>query len=828
MADFESGRQALQTLLSTQLPAHGEAGPDRNEASTKYHVIDPLLSDVLGWPTSLIEVERHEESGFSDYELGSPPSLLIEAKREGVYFSVPAGWAREVAKLETLFAASKEVEKAVRQAMDYALQRGIPLAAVSNGLQVIAFVASRQDGIPPLRGSALIFPSLHDMLARFSQMWDALSPAGVAAGNLARILSAMSLSAPPEKLSARIVGYPGFKNRNPIATELQILGGIFLEDIARDPELEDEFLKDTYCTSGALSQYALVSRELLRARYASTFEKNGGVSATPATTKKGLSPELQRDIIAASLSRRPILLVGDIGVGKSIFIRHLIRVDAREPLERAFVLYIDFGSKPALANELRPYIVDEIIRQLLHEHHLDVYERNFVRGVYHGELRRFEGGIYADLKDADPAAYRAKEIQHLEHLTGNAEEHLKACMTHAVRGQQRQIVLFLDNVDQRPGQFQEEVFLISQALADQWPLTAFVALRPETFAESRARGYLAAYQPRVFTIDPPRVDRVLSRRLAFAKRQLEERGRLGSLSANITVQAHTLTLYVEMLVRAVETDPSIVEFIDNMSAGNIRLALGFVAAFIGSGHVDSQRILRAQEEQAGGYTLPLHEFLRAVAYGDCEHYNPSQSPLMNVYDIATADGREHFLVALLIAFVERAGQLGGSEGYVGREEAFRFAQGLGFQAQQVQRAVERCIQKRLLATPASLTGEGHLRLRITTAGAYSVKRLMFLYTYLDAIIVDTPIVDPHARSLLQDVADIEGRLARVECFLGYLESQWRELKHDALSVLDWPAGAAMTRKEVAGIRERLQRKAKERSPEPAQQRHSADGAERRR
>ena len=124
--------------------------------------------------------------------------------------------------------------------------------------------------------------------------------------------------------------------------------------------MEDDFLQQTYCTSGALSQYALVSKELLQARYATVFENDGSVSASPAANKKGVSPELTQDVVAASLSRRPILLVGDVGVGKSIFIRYLIKVAAKEPLERALVLYIDFGTKPALASDLRSYVVQEI------------------------------------------------------------------------------------------------------------------------------------------------------------------------------------------------------------------------------------------------------------------------------------------------------------------------------------------------------------------------------------------------------------------------------------------------------------------------------------
>ena len=47
---------------------------------------------------------------------------------------------------------------------------------------------------------------------------------------------------------------------------------------------------------------------------------------------------------------------------------------------------------------------------------------------------------------------------------------------------------------------------MSEGLAQNWPMTVFVSLRPDTFYRSRAEGTLAAYQPRAFTISPPRVN----------------------------------------------------------------------------------------------------------------------------------------------------------------------------------------------------------------------------------------------------------------------------------------------------------------------------------
>jgi hypothetical protein len=297
---------------------------------------------------------------------------------------------------------------------------------------------------------------------------------------------------------------------------------------------------------------------------------------------------------------------------------------------------------------------------------------------------------------------------------------------------------------------------------------------------------------------------VLRRRLAFALKQLEEHGRLGTI-LHLSVQSATLKRYISMLLRAFEKEESIIEFVDNMSAGNIRRALDFVAAFVGSGHVDSQKILRAEEDQAGGYRLPLHEFLRAVTYGDNAHYDPSKSPIMNVYDLSSRDGKEHFLVGVLVAFTERVGQLGGSEGYVMREEVFRFAQRLGFQASQVQVALRRCIEKRLLATPATLSGEDYSRLRVTTVGAYTSKKLMFFFTYLDAVVVDTPILDPNVRAKVHDVGLMDERLVRAKIFLDYLDGQWVALRGTEAEILDWSTRAASAREEIRRIQERLGR-----------------------
>ena len=59
--------------------------------------------------------------------------------------------------------------------------------------------------------------------------------------------------------------------------------------------------------------------------------------------------------------QRPILLVGNIGAGKTTFIRHLIKVSAKEILRDAVLLYVDLGAFAWLCSKEAEFIVGQCI-----------------------------------------------------------------------------------------------------------------------------------------------------------------------------------------------------------------------------------------------------------------------------------------------------------------------------------------------------------------------------------------------------------------------------------------------------------------------------------
>jgi hypothetical protein len=390
-------------------------------------------------------------------------------------------------------------------------------------------------------------------------------------------------------------------------------------------------------------------------------------------------------------------------------------------------------------------------------------------------------------------------------LVEDREAHLRASLNHIRATMRKQIVIFLDNIDQWNSEFQERVFLMSETLAQSWPATVFVSLRPDTFYKSRSEGTLTAYQPRAFTIAPPRIDLVLKKRIQFALKQLRDTSRLDSFPIGVYVSSESLTAYLEVLLDNFENNENLVKLIDNLAAGNVRRALEFVSRFIGSGHVDTRKILGIYDRE-GDYLIGMHEFMRAIIYGDSEHYDPSVSPIANLFGVSQPDGREHFLLGILIAKIEVAGDRKGTEGFVPTDDIYDFGQKCGFNPDQIAYAIDRGVRKGLIErSPRGRETESHEHLRVTSAGVYTAKILIHFFAYIDAIVVDTPIIDSGYRSLITNVQDINERLQRAEVFRLYLDRQWRVFAGVVSEDLpfDWEEHSYRLRRDVENISRRL-------------------------
>ncbi|MCY4675231.1 MAG: hypothetical protein OXD43_15975 [Bacteroidetes bacterium] len=253
-----------------------------------------LFLDCLGWDRSKVTVEDSHEGRYADYVFSSPRQVMIvEAKKNDATFELPAGSRQLELALTTLRHGNTNLRCALDQVASYCQERGVPVACIANGHQLVAFIAARSDGIAPMKGRALVFNSFDSMQQNFLELWQALSKDGVLEGWLSRRLFGDAAPILPSKMSDGIRAYPGHQRRNSLQTSLQVLSDLIIEDIARHRDHEYQFLTDTYCTSGALSQYAETAKQILGTRYSALFDDSSpSPQLTPAVTKKGISQKL--------------------------------------------------------------------------------------------------------------------------------------------------------------------------------------------------------------------------------------------------------------------------------------------------------------------------------------------------------------------------------------------------------------------------------------------------------------------------------------------------------------------------------------------------------
>lgn len=755
-----------------------------NEADTRFQFIDLLLTKCLGWPRDKISLEKHDNGEYTDYELGVPRSVIWEAKRSGAYFELPAGSnSSTVVNIVDLLSTSEVTSKAIRQVQQYCASRGVQYAVVCNGQQIIAFLATRWDGVPPLKGRALVFNGFIKMISNFSELWQMLSAEGVSEKRLSQLLLKGEVEGIPRKLSSKMASYniPRYKNES--QHMLRTLAEMLIEDIPHASVLEEQFYKQCYCESGALSQYALISKTILNSRYASLPSENeGAVIEKLKPNKKTIS--LDPATISGALARRPFIILGDVGVGKTSFLKNLTLCVAKSEIKKSFYIYIDLGSSAALEEHLEFFIKDEIKEQLWSKYNVDIQNKDFVREVYKDELVRFKSGIYGDLIDSDFNSFKARERELLEEKLNEKGRHLTSSIRYISQVKYKQVVIIIDNADQRNINTQQDAFIISESLASETDAILFIAIRPKTFYKSRQSGSMSAYQQKVFSIAPPRIDLVLERRLLFAIRVAKgELAYEGLESLELFVP--TVGSYMDTILRSIKQNRELKEFLDNITAGNVRSVIELVRNFIGSPNVESDKILDLVES-GQNYIIPIHEFSKSAILGEFSHFHEESSLAMNVFDVRFPDKREHFVALLMLAYLNYDEGHRDNDGFVQSEGVYLELQEYGYSKEQIEESIRRSTNKKLIETNERITFEEGYKdlfsdppksLRLTTVGAYHLLRWAGRFEYLDAMITDTPIFDSRVEREFEDEQDlfnISSRLKRATSFRKYLTACWNE------------------------------------------------------
>lgn len=793
--------------LNTLLAQMEQAKWDWTEEDTRFQFIDDFLVYCLGWAKEKIKTEKFENSVKTDYELSERYRIcVVEAKKEKITFTFsPRGYDRKKVSIQTLL-KDENTKGAIDQVFDYAVKRGIEIAIIINSCQIIAFLASRSDGISPLEGNAFIIQNRDDLKSNFSFVWKFLSSYGVREMNLRQYLT-VGDRAVPQKISSNIDNYktPRYKSENKVS--LQSLSELLIQDLITK-ENEKDFYNHCYCTSGALSQFSTISKNILLTRYSCLFPSESNILCENLIEKK--KKKLSPASLGEAFAHRPIVVIGDVGVGKTSFLKNLKYNDAIEEFENAIYLYIDLGNSGSLSENLNQFVLNEIERQLEQEYNIDIYEENFVKGVYHTDICKLKKSIFGGSND--------EIFNQIKEKVKFKEEHLKKIIHHLSHSWKKQIVISIDNADQREAEIQDQAFIIAHELSENWKALTFITLRPETFYQSQNRGRaLSGYTQKVFTISPPKIEEVVLKRLTYAI-DLASGSNSGLLN-NISLNFYNIVCFFRVLLSSIENSDDIKCFLANITGGNIRQVIDFISKFIGNSNVNSDNIIKIYKEE-GSYRIPLHEFSKAALIGDYSYFNEDTSFAMNLFNIINPDEKEYFLNSIILSFLSSDFSIKDNDGFVSYHCILKELSNIGYNNEQVDFSLKKLSNKKLIESMARVSYERtkHMAIndmsngyRITSIGAYHINNWIASFSYLDAIIVDTPILDDEIRIKLIALIssfEINERYEKSLLFRDYLTQIWKKIQIQ-IPYFNWNDKVALQNSSFSSVKKHIEKKLEE-------------------
>jgi hypothetical protein len=796
--------ESLQALVDAQEELRGWQAAALNEADTRAKVLDRVFKDILGWDESAVRRERRTLDGeYLDYWFTSQSNrLVVEAKRAGTYFEVPAGISLR-ARRDGILSHAPSLHGALEQVVRYCKSEGVPVAVVSNGLQFAVTLVYK-----PLGGAGydtVVFGGLERILSHYVLFWNLLSPTGSCEDRLRELLASAEFLRPPPQYSERLLDQvhlpDDVMDRNPVDVALApVIRHYFSELVG---EGRENVLRQAYVESSRQAQYGKQLDALL-ADHAPRL----GLPIRELKTRRREAPALdlalEEDI--AEDEGRPegevLLLVGGVGAGKTTFMHRYFRFLISENLKHHVVpVILDFTKTSEDADELGTFVDPETLRQLEEAcREFRLGEWGTLQQIYQREIAGLRKGLLAPYWQNDRDRFWQLVSDDLRQRVQKTEQHVRRVIDYLRARHEKQVCVVFDNVDQLGQDFQHRALRLAFQKCRTWGCLGILAVREETYWRFRNSPPLDAYHRYAHHIAAPRIVNVLSRRLDLAKNERGAQSISVRSQRGLEFEPISLGEFLEILIDSfLGQDNQNILLLECLSANDVRQALDMFGTFLTSGHTNTDEYIRTYVTSRS-YTVPFHHVLRSIAFAERRYYDSGRSLIENVFSVEDDGFYSHFQKIRILRYLQSLRQLDAvpGRGFLRVDRMFNAFRSVLSDEEGLRRVLDPLLKHRLIeaANGYRVQGEAADLVRITSAGHYYLANLIEQFAYLDLVSMDTPIKSSEwfgkvCAAALTDRGLVQGireRLAKVEVFLQYL-AQEEEAEQPYLQESGLPSNA---------------------------------------
>lgn len=766
--------------LSRELSSRTE-----NEAETRHKLIDVIIHGVMGWPRNRVTVEEYIQPGFADYVLtrtNSDQILFIEAKRSGVYFTLPHPHSSD--ELEAYIPVKQllsdsNIAVALNQVREYCVDSGCEYAAITNGHEWIFFrTFAKGKRWDTLRAYVIRSPRYFE--ASYTKAFNTLSYTSITErSSLASLLgTAQAKDRPLFIPKERIPSYSHPVKANRLAATIRPLAGRYFGVI---DDADSEFMNRCYVSERDYPQTLQGMRSVIHDSLTPYFASYNVRQLEDTGHGGQLGGKLKRTVKAGARGE-VLILFGGKGSGKSTFIKRLLHHNPPPWLAtNAVTAIIDLLKVP----EKREFIEGAIWQGLvasLDAHNLlqsprDELVSKLFRDRYTIASKQELSGLGRSTE-----AYNVR----LNDLVSLWKRDLKYCAERLSlywSEQNRGIIVVLDNTDQFSGDNQDFCFTSAQEISDLLGCVTLISMREERFHNSKTHGLLDAFQNSGFHISSPKPSSVFQKRLEYVGAILNPRSPLTSQKSRASTNLDAdCDKYLAIISREFRSEQSpLNQFLTACAHGDTRLALDLFRSFLISGYTNVDEILLS-----GSWRFQTHQVIRPVMTPDRYFYDENVSDIPNLYQLRYSRHASHFTALRILRKLAQAME-GNSPAYVPYAELLSYFIETFNMGEDFNSNLDVLLRHGFVESDnrVDFFSDDLDRIKITNYGLYAYRDLAFNFTYVDLICIDCAVFSESTSNSISEAAKneynlfnrneilkrLQVRLERVESFIAYLKAE---------------------------------------------------------
>ncbi len=535
---------------------------------------------------------------------------------------------------------------------------------------------------------------------------------------------------------------------------LDVIQNYIAEVFQDSPNPDRNFLSKCYVKDSSLDFYNKAFRSLLSDPMP-VFSRDLN-KVRPGHKKDPFSRNLVSNLSREG-RRPPTLLIGGKGFGKTTFLNWTLKAsDLNEKLQNIILIWIDFKeidfSFSNFENALRTKITVELSENPIMG--IDKYSK--LEEIFRAKIEREVRLSGCDNLD-DIKILKRNLVDEWRH---NTEIFLDCLISYAIHHCKKQILIILDNADQKTFFIQKKVFEVSHQLTTRYPIYVIASLRESSYFRLCQTVTSDAFsQQQVFHIQAPALSAVLSQRFDYLAELIKKKATNFKSASGMEIKVSDLSLFVDLLRRSLlkskYADQKLL-FLSAMSNGSIRHSFQMIYDFLVSGHTKMEQYFgNYVANKKGG--IPYHEFFTSVLLDGMAFFSETNSHLfLNIFSRSQNIDDSHFLRLRILKVIESLSKSNSfkPEDYVRIENLRERFQRIGVSRQTLEGHLKALLRFSLIVSNTQeeiesdkdlfLESISPISVHISACGKYYLEKIYFTFEYLSRIILDTPLFSDSA------------------------------------------------------------------------------------